>query len=86
MCDLVIQASAEEPDIGLLVVNILTKDLSDPNPSVRSSAVSTICSLVVLVPHVEAAVTQALQEGRNILHVEMIMGLKRGQLKKYLNF
>ena len=53
VCDLIIQASAQEPDIGLLVVNILSKDVSDPNPSVRSTAISTICCLPILLPHVQ---------------------------------
>ena len=56
VCDLIIQAAVKEPDVGLLVVNILNKDVSDPNPSVRSTAITTICSLPVLLPHSNAAI------------------------------
>ena len=36
------------PDVGLLAVNILMKDLSDPNPEVRATAIDTIASLSLL--------------------------------------
>ena len=36
------------PEVAILAVNILNKDLMDANPSVRAVAVSTICSLAVL--------------------------------------
>ena len=36
------------PDVGLLAVNILMKDLNDPNPDVRSTAIDTIASLSLL--------------------------------------
>ena len=35
----------DRPDVGLLAVNILMKDLNDPNPEVRATAVDTIASL-----------------------------------------
>ena len=56
VCDLIIHAATQEPDVGLLVVNILNKDVSDPNPTVRSTAITTICSLPVLLPHSNAAI------------------------------
>lgn len=37
------------PDVGLLAVNILMKDLKDPNPDVRATAVDTIASLSLIV-------------------------------------
>ena len=77
MCDLVIQASSEEPDIGLLVVNILIKDLNDPNPSVRSTAITTICSLAGLVAHVEAAVGLGLQDSSAGVRVSAVTGVGR---------
>ena len=39
----------ENADVGLLIVNILMQDLHDPNPENRANAVTTICSLPVLV-------------------------------------
>ena len=36
------------PDVGLLAVNILMKDLNDPNPEVRATAIDTISSLSLL--------------------------------------
>ena len=72
-----IQAAAEEPDIGLLVVNILLKDLSDPNPSVRSTAITTICSLAGLVAHVEAAVGLGLQDSSPGVRVSSVTGVGR---------
>ena len=36
------------PDVGILAVNILMKDLNDPNPDVRATAVDTIASLSLL--------------------------------------
>ena len=55
VCDLIIKAAVKEPDIGLLVVNTLNKDVTDPNPTVRSTAITTICSLPILLPHANAA-------------------------------
>ena len=34
--------------VGLLAANVLRQDLADPNPAIRSTAVTTICSLPVL--------------------------------------
>ena len=34
--------------VGLLAANVLRQDLGDPNPAIRSTAVTTICSLPVL--------------------------------------
>ena len=34
--------------VGLLAANVLRRDLGDPNPSIRATAVTTICSLPVL--------------------------------------
>ena len=47
-CDFLIRASEEQPDVGLLAVNVLHLDLRDPNPDVRATAVATICSLPIL--------------------------------------
>jgi len=75
VCDLIIQASAQEPDIGLLVVNILSKDVSDPNPSVRSTAISTICCLPILLPHVQVAVQAGLQDSNSCVRVSAVTGI-----------
>ena len=56
VCDLIIHAATKEPDVGLLVVNILNKDVSDPNPTVRSTAITTICSLPGLLSHSNSAI------------------------------
>ena len=75
VCDLVIQASAEDPDIGLLVVNILNKDVSDPNPSVRTTAITTICSLPILLPHVQTAVNLGLHDSNTGVRVSAVTGV-----------
>jgi len=37
-----------DPSVGLLAFSVLRRDLQDPNPSNRATAVTTICSLKVL--------------------------------------
>ena len=59
------------------MVNILLKDLSDPNPSVRSTAITTICSLSGLVAHVEAAVGPGLQDSSPGVRVSAVTGVGR---------
>ena len=59
------------------MVNILLKDLSDPNPSVRSTAITTICSLAGLVAHVEAAVGPGLQDSSPGVRVSAVTGVGR---------
>ena len=59
------------------MVNILLKDLSDPNPSVRSTAITTICSLAGLVAHVEAAVSPGLQDSSPGVRVSAVTGVGR---------
>lgn len=39
---------ASDPEVGLLALNVLRRDLADPNPDVRITAVSTIASIKVL--------------------------------------
>ena len=75
VCDLVIQASADHPDIGLLVVNILSRDVSDPNPSVRSSAITTISSLPVLLPYAQQAIESGLQDSNSGVRVSAVTGV-----------
>ena len=75
VCDLVIQASADQPDIGLLVVNILNRDVSDPNPSVRSTAITTICSLPVLLHHSQPAIESGLQDTNVGVRVSAVTGV-----------
>ena len=59
------------------MVNILLKDLSDPNPSVRSTAITTICSLAGLVAHVGAAVGPGLQDSSPGVRVSAVTGVGR---------
>lgn len=49
-CQFITRAANEggHSEVAILIVNILNKDLSDANPSVRSMAVSTICSIAAL--------------------------------------
>ena len=59
-CEFVVRAAGEpgrrgkpgwersDPEVGLLALAVLRKDLADPNPEVRVTAVSTICQLKVL--------------------------------------
>ena len=75
MCDLVIQASADHPDIGLLVVNILSRDVSDPNPRVRSTAITTISSLPILLPYASPAIESGLQDSNSGVRVSAVTGV-----------
>ena len=38
-------ADPEVAGVGLLIVNVLSKDLNDPNPEIRATAVTTICAI-----------------------------------------
>ena len=51
--------------IGLLAANVLRQDLVDPNPAIRSTAVTTICSLPVLAQ--QDAVTGTLSNNTYVL-------------------
>ena len=51
--------------IGLLAANVLRQDLADPNPAIRSTAVTTICSLPVLAQ--QDAVTGTLSNNTYVL-------------------
>ena len=77
VCDLIIQVAPDEPDIGLLVVNILNKDLTDPNPRVRSVSVTSICSIPGLVSHVDTAVRTGLQDSNTAVRVSAVTGVGR---------
>jgi hypothetical protein len=77
VCHLLILAAAGEPDLGLLVVNTLNKDLCDPNPAVRSTAVTAICSLPVLLPHATAAIEAALSDSNPSVRVAGVTGVGR---------
>ncbi len=50
--------------MGLLALSVLKRDLSDPNPEVRSTAVSTLCQLEVLAEegHAMEAILAALKD------------------------
>lgn len=77
VCHLLILAAAEEPDLGLLVVNTLNKDLSDPNPAVRVTAVTAICSLPVLLPHATSAISAGLRDSNPGVRVSAVTGVAR---------
>ena len=51
VCDFLCLATETDAEVGLLAANVLSQDLSDPNPAIRSTAVATICSLPVLAQH-----------------------------------
>ena len=60
----------QRPDVGLLAVNILMKDLNDPNPDVRSTAIDTIASLSLLaedhsLPAISAGNAETVQNRSN---------------------
>ena len=67
---------SDNADVGLLIVNILLQDLQDPNPDNRANAVTTICSLPILI---QSYATQGkeLLRGKNVsknlsLYFEML--------------
>ena len=62
VCDVIVRAAVVQPDLGLLMVNTLTRDLTDPNPLVRSTAISTICVLPVLNNHAVSAIQTGLRD------------------------
>jgi len=43
--DLLVRFAARNPDMGVMYVCSLTKDLTDPNPAIRCTAISSLCSL-----------------------------------------
>jgi vesicle coat complex subunit len=51
VCDFICLASEVDSEVGLLAANVLSQDLTDPNPAIRSTAVATICSLPVVAQH-----------------------------------
>ncbi len=64
-CDALIICSEKfsRPDVGILAVNILMKDLNDPNPEVRATAVNTIASLSLLAnEHSLPAISAGLKD------------------------
>ena len=57
------------------MVNILSRDVSDPNPAVRSTAITTICSLPVLLPHALPAIQSGLEDGNAGVRVSAVTGV-----------
>lgn len=76
-CDALISCSENyaRPDVGILAVNILMKDLKDANPEVRSTAVDTICSLSLLAEdHSLAAISTALKDSNPRVRKSAVVG------------
>ena len=57
------------------MVNILNKDVSDPNPAVRSTAITTICSLPILLPHAQPAIERGLEDSSVGVRVSAVTGV-----------
>ncbi|CAB4055204.1 AP4B1 [Lepeophtheirus salmonis] len=45
VCSFLLKLSSHQGDVGVLAQNILMQDTQDPNPRIRSVAISTLCSL-----------------------------------------
>ena len=65
----------DRPDVGLLAVNILMKDLNDPNPEVRSTAIDTISSLSLLAEdHSLPAISSGLRDSNPRVRKAAVVG------------
>ena len=65
----------DRPDVGLLAVNILMKDLNDPNPEVRSTAIDTISSLSLLAEdHSLPAISAGLRDSNPRVRKAAVVG------------
>ena len=63
------------PDVGILAVNILMKDLNDPNPDVRATAVDTIVSLSLLAEeHSLPAISSGLKDSNPRVRKAAVVG------------
>ena len=63
------------PDVGLLAVNILLKDVNDPNPDVRATAIDTTASLSVLAEeHSLQAISCGLKDSNPRVRKAAVIG------------
>merc|ERR1719319_111081 len=74
ICDIIVRAAVSQPDLGLLMVNTLTRDVHDPNPLVRCTAISTICTLPVLQNHAVQAFNAGLQDSNPTVRKAAVTG------------
>jgi len=79
VCDVLVIAAEEDEvaasEIGLLVGNILVQDLLDPNPSVRATAVTAICSISVLASqHAFQAISNGLKDSNPKVRKSSVVG------------
>ena len=79
VCNILIVVAEQDEqaasEIGLLVGNILFQDLLDPNPSVRSTAVSAICSISVLAnQYAFRAITNGLKDSNPKVRKSAVVG------------
>ena len=56
------------------VSGLVDRDVFDPNPAVRSTAVTTICSLRCLLPHAETAIAAGLRDSNPGVRVSAVTG------------
>ena len=79
VCNVLVIAAEEDSvaasEVGLLVGNILVQDLVDPNPSVRATAVSAICSISVLASqHAFQAISNGIKDSNPRVRKEAVVG------------
>ena len=79
VCDVLVIAAEEDEvaasEIGLLVGNILIQDLSDPNPTVRATAIAAISSISVLAnQHAFRAISNGLKDSNPKVRKSAVVG------------
>jgi hypothetical protein len=79
--DIMVRVAAEVPDVHLMFIASLNKDVSDPNPGVRSIGISTFCSIHGLEGYSVKPVLAGLEDAAPTVRISAVTGI--GKLYKH---
>jgi len=73
--NLMVKVCEQDQDFAFMLIASLKKDLMDPNPLIRSSAVSTVSSIPGLDQFSVPAIRQGLQDGNPSVRIAAVTGI-----------
>ncbi|XP_040575716.1 uncharacterized protein [Lepeophtheirus salmonis] len=82
VCSFLLKLSSHQGDVGVLAQNILMQDTQDPNPRIRSVAISTLCSLPSLNAETNIhAIQRCLRDSNPLVRKAAVTGTGKFYLK-----
>jgi len=73
--NLMVKVCEQDQDFAFMLIASLKKDIMDPNPLIRSSAVSTVSSIPGLEQFSVPAIRQGLQDGNPSVRIAAVTGI-----------